>query len=402
MRVSYHRLANSFIALAAIWLTTMQTSVAADLVTFEAESGTLGTNFTTGNASGVIYISCTNNNTSLTVPALPGRVASYSVTFPAAGTYDLYARIRVSAGAANDDSLFYGNGFGAKSSTTAADWILCNNLANVGFVNAGDIVTGGGTAASGVWKWIDISQFNGGAAPINFTVTAGNLTQTFQIGGREDGLDFDKFAFGTTGTSLAVSNLDSGTVPSTSPPLTNVFVGPDGIALHRFSPLNSGLNADGANPAAGLAVVNGILCGTTLNGGASGAGTAFYLSANGSNFVAFRAFTNAPDAGSPAGELSVSGNGFFGTSIGGGSGGVGAVFAGQTNGSVSVLRNFTTVSADNATNSGGASPTALLALSGATLYGTTTAGGAAANGTIFALTTNGATFSVLRNFSALD
>lgn len=379
----------------------MHASVAADLVTFEAESGTLGTNFTTGNASGVIYISCTNNNTSLTVPALPGRVASYSVTFPAAGTYDLYARIRVGVGAANDDSLFYANGFGVKSATAGTDWILCNNLGNVGFVNAGDIVTGGGTAASGVWKWIDVSQFNGGAAPINFTVTAGNLTQTFQIGGREDGLDFDKFAFGTTGTSLAVSNLDSGTLPSSPPPLTNVFVGPDGIALHRFSPLNTGINADGANPLAGLALLNGVLCGTTLNGGANGAGTAFYLSANGSNFVAFRAFTNAPDVGSPAGELLVSGNGLFGTSIGGGSGGVGAVFAGQTNGSVSVLRNFTSVSADNATNSGGASPSALLALAGGTLYGTTTAGGAAANGTIFALTTNGATFSVLHNFSAL-
>ena len=52
---------------------------------------------------------------------------------------------------------------------------------------------------------------------------------------------------------------------------------------------------------------------------------------------------NQVDALSPGGDL--------------GSGGVGAVFAGQTNGSVSVLRSFTTVSADNATNSGGASPT---------------------------------------------
>ena len=83
-------------------------------------------------------------------------------------------------------------------------------------------------------------------------------------------------------------------------------------------------------------------------------GHGLHLSANGSNFVAFRAFTNTPDTGSPAGELSVSGNGFFGTSFGGGSSGGGAVFAGQTNGSVSVLRSFTTVSADNATNSGSA------------------------------------------------
>lgn len=75
---------------------------------------------------------------------------------------------------------------------------------------------------------------------------------------------------------------------------------------------------------------------------------------------------------------------------------------GNTNGSLSIIRNFAVVSADEATNSGGASPSALLALSGGTLYGTTTAGGSAANGTIFSLTTNGATFSVLHNFSVLD
>jgi uncharacterized repeat protein (TIGR03803 family) len=131
-------------------------------------------------------------------------------------------------------------------------------------------------------------------------------------------------------------------------------------------------------------------------------GHGFYLTPNGSNFVAFHAFTNAPDAGHPAGELSGSGNGFFGTSFGGGSSGSGAVFVGQTNGGVSVIRSFSSVSADNATNSGGASPSASLTLGGGTLYGTTTAGGAGANGTIFALTTNGATFAVLHNFSRLN
>jgi len=176
----------------------------------------------------------------------------------------------------------------------------------------------------------------------------------------------------------------------------------DGIAFHVFSPFSNSINADGANPAAGLALSGGVLCGTTLNGGSQGAGTAFYLGADGSNFLVFHSFAAAPDANNPRGELSVSGNGFFGTSFGGGGSRVGAVFFGQTNGSVSVVRSFSTVSANNATNSGGASPTALLALSGGTLYGITTAGGAGANGTIFSLTTNGATFSVLHNFTLLD
>ena len=390
-----------FFASVAVWLAGAVDSTAADLLLVEAESGALGTNFLVGNSSGTIYISNTNNYSSTTVPGIPGRVASYSVTFPNAGTYDLYARVRVGPGAANDDSFFYANGFGTKSPTASTDWILCNNLWNVGFTNAGDIVTGGGIVQTGAWKWIDISQFNGGAAPINFTVTAGNLTQTFQIGGREDGFDMDKFAFGTTGTSFAVSNLDSGTVPYT-PPITNVFVGPDGVALHRFSPLNNGINADGANPAAGLMLSGGVLCGTTLNGGLQGYGTAFYVSPDGTNFNAFRSFTNAPDSGNPEGDLAVAGSGFFGTSLGGGNSGVGSVYLGSTDGSGSLIQSFAVVSANEATNSGGASPSGLLALSGNTLYGTTAAGGAAANGTVFSLSTNGSAFADLHDFGALD
>lgn len=388
----------------AVLFTGVEASLADGLVIVQAESGTLGVNFTNGTDSAVQYISISTDTVNSGNPGNTNRVATYMVVFPEAGNYNLFARVRVGTGGFNDDSMFHGNGFGTKSPTVDGDWIFLNGLGAGGYTTSGDVVAGVGAAGFPVWKWVNLSQFTNGVseAPIIFTVSAGNLTQTFQIGARENGLDFDKFAFGTMGVSFAVSNLDSGTLPAAPPPLTNSFVGPDGIAFHRFSPLSDGVNADGANPAAGVALINGVLCGTTLNGGAQGAGTAFYMSADGSNFVAFRAFTNAPDAGSPAGELSVSGNGFFSTSIGGGSGGVGAVFAGQTNGSVSVLRNFTIVSADNATNSGGASPTALLAFAGGALYGTTTAGGSGANGTIFSLTTNGATFSVLHNFSVLN
>ncbi len=109
-----------------------------------------------------------------------------------------------------------------------------------------------------------------------------------------------------------------------------------------------------------------------------------------------------PDAGNPQGQLSFAGNRFFGTTFAGGNNGAGAVISGQTNGNVSLLNSFATVSADDATNSGGASPSAMLANSGLMLFGTTTAGGAAANGTIFSLTTNGLTFSVLHDFTLQD
>ncbi len=204
---------------------------------------------------------------------------------------------------------------------------------------------------------------------------------------------------GTSGRDFAMAVYASGGTNSTT---TNIFWGPNGDLFHGFNAPVSGINQDGANPAAGLALSGNVLCGTTLDGGAQGAGTLFYVTLDGTNFNAFHSFANAPDAGNPMGELSVSGNGFFGTTFGGGSSGVGAVFAGQTNGTTSVVRSFSTVSADNATNSGGASPSALIAQSGNTIYGTTTAGGAAANGTVFSVATNGGTFTVLHNFGFLD
>jgi uncharacterized repeat protein (TIGR03803 family) len=176
----------------------------------------------------------------------------------------------------------------------------------------------------------------------------------------------------------------------------------NGIVVHAFAVLSNGTNQDGANPAAGLMLFSGVLCGTTVNGGAKGAGTLYYLAPDASVFNAFRSFTNTPDAANAQGNLAATGIGLFGTSTAGGNKGVGTVFLGNTNGTVSILRNFSAVSADNATNSGGASPSAVLALSGGTVFGTTLAGGAAANGTVFSLSTNGVTFSSLHDFSALD
>jgi len=178
--------------------------------------------------------------------------------------------------------------------------------------------------------------------------------------------------------------------------------GQEVMAVHSFSPFNSGTNSDGANPAASMTLMGGLLYGTTLNGGAQGSGTAFCMSLDGTNFNAYRSFTNAPDAANPQGALVSSGGDLFGTTIAGGNNGVGTVFLDQTNGSFSIIRSFGPVWADTATNSDGASPSGALVLSGATLFGTTTAGGTEANGTIFSLATNGSTFAVLHNFSALD
>lgn len=162
-------------------------------------------------------------------PGTAARVLTYTVTFPAAGTYDLYARLRVGAGGANDDSYFYAKTFGSKDfSTTSTDWVNANGLFNVGYV-AGSIlaVDGAGSGATGVWKWVDMSKFTvNGSAATTFTVLAGALTQTFQIGAREDGLDFDKFVFGQSGLYFTVANLDAGAQGSTTAPAIFVPTGP--------------------------------------------------------------------------------------------------------------------------------------------------------------------------------
>lgn len=187
-------------------------------VIVEAESGSLGSDYAVRNDGSVQYITPLTNLAASQAPGVATKVATYAVTFPGPGTYDLYARVRVGPGAFNDDSFYYGNGFGAKSVTDGNGWILCNNLSPVGYTLPTDTVDGGGVASNNVWKWIKLSAFNGGEAPISFTVSAGTLTQTFQIGAREDGLDVDKIAFGVNGVYYTVSNLDNGQPGSTIPP----------------------------------------------------------------------------------------------------------------------------------------------------------------------------------------
>ncbi len=179
----------------------------ASLVKFEAESGALGSNWAVSNSTAPAYITITTDDTG-NIPSNSMRVATYTITFPTSGTYHLFGHVRVGAGAFNDDSLFYGNGFGIKNPTNSSGWILINGLANTGFTDATDNVTGGGTAGTNVWKWIDLSLVTPG---VTFIVPGTNLTQTFQIGGRETGLDLDAFVFGLSGFTYTVSDLDNGT-----------------------------------------------------------------------------------------------------------------------------------------------------------------------------------------------
>ena len=180
-------------------------------VVVEAESGVLGSKFVVMQDGSVNYITTTENNTSLTSPGDTSRMATYQVTFADSGWYNLFVRLNVGADNFNDDSFFYGRGFGTKSDTASADWVFINGLAGAGFADSTDYVDGPGTLGSSVWKWVNVSKntYQSGIGD-SFYVSPDSLTKTFQIGSREDGLLIDKIAFGKTNLYYTVKELDQG------------------------------------------------------------------------------------------------------------------------------------------------------------------------------------------------
>jgi uncharacterized repeat protein (TIGR03803 family) len=175
--------------------------------------------------------------------------------------------------------------------------------------------------------------------------------------------------------------------------------------LHNFT--NS---PDGATPKGGLTFSGNTMYGTAQQGGLSGAGTVFRLNTGGSGFTNLYSFLPIVSNGSiftnsggayPAEVLILSGNALYGTSFFGGTNGNGTVFSLSTNGTgFTVLYTFTATSGANNTNSDGASPAAGLAISGNTLYGSTSVGGIYGSGTLFSLNINGSSFTNLHNFNS--
>ena len=364
------------------------------LPTLEAEAGTLGAEYAPATVAGVAGITPSTTGTGAN-PGSAARVASYAVQFPSATIYQLYARVYVGAGSFNDDSFFYGSGFGVKSPTTNSDWVaVLSGLADTGYTAASEqVVVGGGSAGIQVWKWVKFGTF--------FTVSEGALARTFQIGAREDGFYLDKLVFAPADVPLTVAELESGVLPERPP--TEVYEGPDGVAVHRFDEPYKATNDEGAQPASGLVLQDGLLWGLSQGGGLQGAGTVFKLSPDGTAFDVANTLPAEIGPGRPQGALTAAAGGvFYGTSQTGGSAGTGTVFKRQADGSLLVLRNFAALAGHTGFNTGGAAPSGPLLLSGSTLYGATSLGGANGQGVLFSLGVDGSGFTVLREFGALS
>ena len=194
-----------------IALLNMSISGQNEPVIMEVESAvTIGSDYAEGTDGDITYLYPQTDYMSTEYPGDTTKVISMSVTFPDSGTYKLFARIRVGSDAANDDSFFYGSGFGIKDPANGDDWIICNQMNSAGYYLDEDVVMDQGGAPNEIWKWIALSDYTGNETPMTFHVELGDLTQTFQMGAREDGLDLDKIAFGKANLYYTVNNLNEG------------------------------------------------------------------------------------------------------------------------------------------------------------------------------------------------
>ena len=205
------------------------------------------------------------------------------------------------------------------------------------------------------------------------------------------------------GTTAEGGSTDNGTV---------FVVNTDGTGftnLHHFTATdpNTHTNGGGAAPSSGVVLSGNTLYGTTPSGGSGGSGTVFKVNTDGTGFGILHHFsatdpntdTNVDGAG-PDGRLLLSGSTLYGMANSGGSGGNGTVFKVNLDGTgFTVLYEFTALDPNAFTNTDGAYPVAGLILSGNMLYGTAAGGGVASAGTVFAVSTNGAGFTVLHHFA---
>jgi uncharacterized repeat protein (TIGR03803 family) len=272
-----------------------------------------------------------------------------------------------------------GTGFAVLHSFTGSD----GSLPYAGLVLSGTILYG--TASQGA------GTSGGIVFAVNTSGTGFSILHNFAALSDGSDLQAGLILSGNAlyGTALFGGGFDNGTIFTVN---TN---GTDFANVYSFTALNGAANSDGAFPYAGLIQSANALYGTAAAGGISSNGTAFAVNTNGAGFTALHVFTAATgpypptnaDGSFPMAGLMLSGNTLYGTASGGGSAGMGTVFAVNTDGTgFRVLHRFTAVNTSSGANSDGATPQGGLTLSGNTLYGTAWDGGSFGYGTVFSVT----------------
>jgi uncharacterized repeat protein (TIGR03803 family) len=197
-----------------------------------------------------------------------------------------------------------------------------------------------------------------------------------------------------TCTALALLNACGRSQPDNLPPARPEGGGPAtrGIpnraafkVLHDFG---VGSYQDGVLPLAKLTNLDGVLFGTTEDGGlftycsTTGCGTVFSITTAGKEQVVHRFGSTYRDGTNPSADLTNVGGALYGTTQEGGAHNDGTVYS-IASGKERVIYSFGTASNDGSGPMGG-----LVNING-TLYGTTYYGGAHSNGTVFSVTRKG-------------
>src|ERR1700733_6159469 len=161
-----------------------------------------------------------------------------------------------------------------------------------------------------------------------------------------------------------------------------------------FSPVHyfTGATSDGNTPNNPL-VAGNMIYGTTIYGGTNGVGMIYAVNTNGTGFTPLYSFSFPPDGYIPLSGLILNGTTLFGTANTGGINGGGTAFQINTDGSGYAILHWFTNTPD------GYLPQSELLLSGGTLFGTTIYGGTNGYGTVFSMSTNGTGYTILRSFT---
>jgi uncharacterized repeat protein (TIGR03803 family) len=161
--------------------------------------------------------------------------------------------------------------------------------------------------------------------------------------------------------------------------------------LHSFT------GSDGASPYAPLIQgTDGNLYGTTYAGGASNDGTIFKIDTAGATLTTLHSFTGSDGANSQASLIQAADGNLYGTTVAGGASNNGTIFKIDTAGT-------TLITLHSFTGSDGAQPTAgLIQATSGNFYGSTEGGGLPGGGTIFKIDTAGSTLTTLHIFTGID
>jgi uncharacterized repeat protein (TIGR03803 family) len=142
--------------------------------------------------------------------------------------------------------------------------------------------------------------------------------------------------------------------------------------------------SDAAKPVSAFVYLSGALYGVSLQGGTSGIGAVYKVDVRTGHESVIHSFNGFAGA-TPVGSLTAYKGKLYGTTAGGGSANQGTVFEMTPSGAFHAIYNFGTVA-----NDGNGPNGSLIVARPNTFYGTTSAGGAYNDGTVFTVTTSGA------------